>query len=120
MEEATAQDTYSNMLGKVLGLSYEIDTAQGAALLMSDDAVYKDRGGEDVDTVAGSDFCAEPYRPTNATSQAAHCLDCSREALTTPHFADIQQEIINTFCRKATETVNSSVIHSDSFERFPK
>jgi len=96
MEEPMVQDTYSDMLGKVLGLSYEMEATHGAAFFMSDDAVFKDRGDENVDIVTRSDFCALKDRPT---SHGAHCLDCSREALISPYFADIQQEIINTFCR---------------------
>jgi hypothetical protein len=93
------QGPFSDRLAKLLQVSSEMKTDDSVALFMTDDVRVKEEDTEQgVD--GGLDFCALLDFPTDATSQAVQCLDCSCQALTPAHFADIQQEIINTFCRQ--------------------
>ena len=93
------QGPFSDRLAKLLQVSSEMKTDDSVALFMTDDVRVKEEDTEQEGVDVGLDFCALLDFPTDATSQAVQCLDCSCPTLTPAHFADIQQEIINTFCR---------------------
>jgi hypothetical protein len=98
------QEPFSDMLAKLLQVSSEMKTDDSLALFMTDDVGVEEEATEQEVEAQPSDgglhFCALLDCPTDATTQAAHCLDCSFQTLTPAHYADIQQEIINTFCRR--------------------